>query len=89
MHSQCPQQRNSVDCGIMMLTGMLCTCDDLQLTFRREHMNVHRIRWAADILEGRIADVYPPPTEQDRKDASSMDSYASIHPEGESSQPLG
>lgn len=81
MYSHCPKQSNSVDCGIMMLTGMLCTCDDLRLVYRQAQMNLHRVRWAADILEGKLADVYPAPTDQDRRDASAMDCYASLRSE--------
>lgn len=78
LHPHCPRQTNSVDCGIMMLTGMLFTCDDLRLAYSQAQMNLHRTRWAADILEGKITDAFPPPTDQDRKDASNMDNFSTI-----------
>jgi hypothetical protein len=51
MLPHCPRQTDSVDCGIMMLTGMLFTCDDLQLTYNQAQMVLYRTRWAADLLD--------------------------------------
>jgi hypothetical protein len=35
-----------------MLRGMLYACDDMETTF--VDMNCERLRWASDILEGKI-----------------------------------
>jgi hypothetical protein len=46
------KQSNAVDCGVNMLRGMLYACDDMETTF--VDMNCERLRWASDILEGKI-----------------------------------
>ena len=62
----CPQQHNAMDCGVMMLTGILYTCDNMNLSYSQSTMNEERKRFAADILALRIiTDSLPAPTQED------------------------
>ncbi len=73
MHPNCPRQTNSMDCGVMMLTGILYTCDDMNLSYSQSTMNKERKRFAADILDAKITDTLPPPTKEDMIEAVELE----------------
>ncbi len=61
-----------------MLTGILYTCDDMNLSYSQSTMNKERKRFAADILGAKITDSLLPPTEEAMREAVELDVY-SVH----------
>ena len=52
--SDCPKQKNSLDCGMFVIQYADYLSDNLALSFNQSSMNTMRVRLCVDIMNGRL-----------------------------------